>query len=879
MLSAFQCFSIGFLIAATTRHDLRFPLPAPARNGSSSLLFDNFTCTTVVLPETNVHLSDRAFNISFVDPGVVTCSGQWGNETDGVTTWKGPVWLDISIAQGALGGTLLRAANSTGCAADGYTLDSCSIDAKIVHMNCLPAFSECSTLMFVAKLALDALLPTLCPAVGNLLGNLLTNRTADAPVAIPAPRPGSPPLLDNAYIRMANNVVGELPLIDGMKINLTVPGANYANLKVDMARNISISASRLVPGLYDLQMPRGLAANMDVLIQYFVCAMRKGTCTLSGLSIYNLRLRGLGGEDLGLDNIAGFFLQSLIDPVLMPAADENETNRNDTLNFTLFPSHELLGPPPYVIGLIGIVPAFFATLLLGLSMRYHLRRAHAMEKQEDVRRGLIPSDLHIADDDPRRTGGVIVAQRTTMRYSVARGYLRDVVIILLCGSAMIMFIYANADTAVTVVLGGEIRIFAFSLQNSVHDFWVSGLKALSFFIAFFSGAYPYIKIVAICSIAIVHRNTNSRLLRTIDSLGRFSFLDSFVMMVLVTTLQVPGIAEVHAHLPFYSFIGGTVLSMVAGNIATHTYDVGLIIEVFESSDLVGAMPTSDSNFGKGANDKSPGKVLIGSQDEEDDLDAPRKQSGGGDSHKINASTAHNSNNNNAGYGSGSSAIITSSDDQKKSQKWLAAGDADPSLYSGDGDAESQPVQELEKPAGLSRPALYALFVLGCVGVWTGLWYGWFAGTLRYEFTGVVTVLKGDHQDYSLQRLFFESPPLLGATAVITIVILPLLMTIFPNDRLMGFIAPWCSTDVFLVTCLAALMQLHQFIKYQAGPVLGLMINANARLLPPFYVVAMAAVLQWVYIARAAIGREPNTQRSSTGRPAERVAPPTLFFAG
>ena len=142
----------------------------------------------------------------------------------------------------------------------------------------------------------------------------------------------------------------------------------------------------------------------------------------------------------------------------------------------------------------------------------------------------------------------------------------DMAVVLLAACAVLCFVSANTTSAAVVVFGDEINWYVFNLAATIHDLWAAGIYALASFVAVFCIFYPYFKIVVMVLFYVVLGRTTSLALRLIDLLGRWSLIDSFVMLIFAVLMPIPGVENVTL-LPSYSFfIAGTVLSIVLGNI-------------------------------------------------------------------------------------------------------------------------------------------------------------------------------------------------------------------------------------------------------------------------------------------------------------------------
>lgn len=151
-----------------------------------------------------------------------------------------------------------------------------------------------------------------------------------------------------------------------------------------------------------------------------------------------------------------------------------------------------------------------------------------------------------------------------------------------------LFVAANIEVGVSVE--GEIdygdgnviqlpTIFEFGLANTVRDMWNAGVYPLSVLIALFSGAWPYIKLVSmlICWIlpspilSVARRDSG---LRWLDTLGKWSLIDAYVMVMMMVAfhVEVPVLGEMSILITvvprsgFNNFLLATMSSLGLGHI-------------------------------------------------------------------------------------------------------------------------------------------------------------------------------------------------------------------------------------------------------------------------------------------------------------------------
>lgn len=127
-------------------------------------------------------------------------------------------------------------------------------------------------------------------------------------------------------------------------------------------------------------------------------------------------------------------------------------------------------------------------------------------------------------------------------------------------------------------------VFSFGLANTIQDMWDAEVYPLALLIAFFSGAWPYIKLalLALCWVAgpgTLPVTRRDGLLRFLDIFGKWSLIDFFVMVMMMCafhfelTVTVPGSASVEVdvlvvpYAGFYTFLLATMVSLVLGHVA------------------------------------------------------------------------------------------------------------------------------------------------------------------------------------------------------------------------------------------------------------------------------------------------------------------------
>ena len=161
-----------------------------------------------------------------------------------------------------------------------------------------------------------------------------------------------------------------------------------------------------------------------------------------------------------------------------------------------------------------------------------------------------------------------------------------------------MFISSNSGlgASVYVILYFQKRIeipslFDFGLINSVTDMWKAKVYPLSILIAFFSGIWPYLKLILmlisfITPSSLINKNKRSTILMILDATGKWSILDSYVMILMLVafqfhvifpivseTVEEASIVDIYVDVAFgfVLLLIGTCLSLALSHIITHLH--------------------------------------------------------------------------------------------------------------------------------------------------------------------------------------------------------------------------------------------------------------------------------------------------------------------
>lgn len=123
-----------------------------------------------------------------------------------------------------------------------------------------------------------------------------------------------------------------------------------------------------------------------------------------------------------------------------------------------------------------------------------------------------------------------------------------------------------------------ITVFKFGLAETIREMWQAEVYFLAILIAFFTGGWPYIKMAAmlfawVLPTTCISAEWRDWLLVWLDLLGKWSLVDSFVMMVMMVGFNfsfdiVPGVdirVTVNPQWGFYSFLLATAASLAVGH--------------------------------------------------------------------------------------------------------------------------------------------------------------------------------------------------------------------------------------------------------------------------------------------------------------------------
>jgi len=154
----------------------------------------------------------------------------------------------------------------------------------------------------------------------------------------------------------------------------------------------------------------------------------------------------------------------------------------------------------------------------------------------------------------------------------------------------------------------------FKLTNSVKEMWDARAYGLSVLIAIFSGIWPYVKLVLmlfswVAPSKLLAPERRGRILRVVDALGKWSLIDSYVLIMMMVSFRVTlghpyGTTDValdvyvQGQVGFFIFLAATMLSLLLSHVsvASHRHAVE---PPFPDSKLAPRESLSAHEFGMG----------------------------------------------------------------------------------------------------------------------------------------------------------------------------------------------------------------------------------------------------------------------------------------
>ncbi|EAN76272.1 hypothetical protein, conserved [Trypanosoma brucei brucei TREU927] len=535
---------------------------------------DNASCSRVSIGEGSGTLNSSQLSVKIDQPSNVVCSAgiQLGAASTNIT-------VDLAVHLNEI--TVGRELDDL-CFTTNFIVDRCSLNVKVNDINMVPKFELFEMFKPIAQYIIEEKSETLlCNAHLPLLGNKFVISEVKPEKPAPPPVDGAVVLNTTPVFRGVTNVVNNIPVVFGVRLgakmhedtatrtNFTLPNGVNMTLYEDGALSPAISSllasvedalkalsldglvaniSQMIPAVNVtnavVDIPSSFTMSMDVVVTDVRCSDEaKLNCTIpcsDAVLLQNLRTVGLGDinkvagnnmEDLLLPHV-----ESLINSVLASNCTAGEERRP----LPLLHAAEVRDVPPLSLWLTALCMSVVA-FALGICWSIYRHRKD-------------PATL--ADGSP---------------ISQCRALTEDGLLLLLTLSATFLLVWSNSTTAAAVVVGGEFNMLQLSLMEITSKIFKAGHVDLAIGFFFFSGVYPYVKLLCILVCTLGFRKPQHAFVRLLDCTGKFSFIDTFAMVVMVGGLELSGIAEVHIRPGFYCFLFATILTIFVGNYALYLW--------------------------------------------------------------------------------------------------------------------------------------------------------------------------------------------------------------------------------------------------------------------------------------------------------------------
>jgi hypothetical protein len=152
--------------------------------------------------------------------------------------------------------------------------------------------------------------------------------------------------------------------------------------------------------------------------------------------------------------------------------------------------------------------------------------------------------LHMAEDAPSFAWPCMLFHNGMSRR------VRYGIFLTLVG-VIILFVTTNASVWASVIVkiifeGNEIElppVFSFTLKSTVHDMWKAKVYPLALIIAVFSGAWPYAKVLLmmfcwVCPVWVLPPRQRETLMICLDALGKWSVIDAYVLIMMMVAFNL-----------------------------------------------------------------------------------------------------------------------------------------------------------------------------------------------------------------------------------------------------------------------------------------------------------------------------------------------------
>ncbi|RNF04071.1 hypothetical protein TraAM80_05423 [Trypanosoma rangeli] len=520
----------------------------------------NISCSEIRVAATSITSNSNSFSVVAPDLYSVKC----GFDLDGVDA---RILIGVQIQPLEI--EVRKSVDDT-CYSTGATLNKCIANFTLTSFETQPPSPLTDLLEFFKQTVEEKLSGAICNTVLPNFVNGLKNRTIDPPTPPPPLVEGATPLESLPLVRAVVRAANKLPPFSDMQVDASLHASTTLRLGLTFLRGVHLKLDssvalekyfvevmnlyplRDIPELsnlvkhmpviekefFGLNIPQTFSVSVELVVNDLRCNKDGLKCSVpisNGIQIQNFRVKNLAEYDHILMDSVGLLLQFL------------NTKIGEMLRHGVVSGSRVIIPDikksdsegtPSVGLLVGMVVVGVILIVATVPLSIWRYRRNVVTTREG---------------DP---------------ISLKRVLLEDVALMFMTVLAAFGFTWSNATPAASLVLGEEFPLMSFSLMESTKNMYHAGVYVFAVLVFLFSGVYPYIKLVVIVICTLFLQQPDLLILKLIEYFGKFSFLDSCAMILMISGLQLHSVVSVEVHAGFYFFLAATTLSIFIGNYAT-----------------------------------------------------------------------------------------------------------------------------------------------------------------------------------------------------------------------------------------------------------------------------------------------------------------------
>eukprot|EP00758_Cryptobia_borreli_P015589 Tbor_TRINITY_DN6036_c0_g2::TRINITY_DN6036_c0_g2_i1::g.10378::m.10378 len=425
------CFAMSFLIAASSVLNLSEP------NLRYTTMKDglNITIAGVDCPRLTTAKMEGSFNESVVR--LALDSDVYADCTVGIRVMKGETDLvsphskmhfDLLMKGGEEMFVEAAVAEDNPCLPERIVRNYTTMDPKLSNMKLIPDSGKnfwINLMMPFISIKIENMMKGLLDKAVDDLGKQFVSRVLK-PVTQPPPMlPGATPVSVWPVGKAIRNVVKGLPNIFILQLDASFPSETAIRLSVKVLDDWIHTWKA-----FSVSVPKGLELSVDVFFPRLLC-QSKLDCVAAdgGIQIANVRATGGGELNRAVDNFIGEIMANMINKIV--SSVEYDDSGKKVLRLDVPEKEYIYTPPSWVLLLIVPALSIVGTMIVALSAHRHIVKPVLNMKGE--------------------------------RISVKRVIMEDFLVTGLAITCIFMFIWSNTTSNASVVVGGEIRAYSFSL--------------------------------------------------------------------------------------------------------------------------------------------------------------------------------------------------------------------------------------------------------------------------------------------------------------------------------------------------------------------------------------------------------------------------------